>query len=178
MNVGVISVRYARALLKAAIGAKLEDTVYREMMVLAKHFIDVPGLRSTIDNPMLPKDTKKKLLMMACGDEPSQLSEQFITLVLGSNREDILQFMANSYIALYRQQKNIIRSKLITAVEVSKSTRQRMRQMVERKTKGTVEFVTEVNPDILGGFVLEYDTYRLDASVHTQLLQMLNHLKK
>ena len=116
--------------------------------------------------------------MMACGDDPSRLSEQFITLVLGSNREDMLQFMANSYIALYRKQKNIIRSKLITAVEVSKSTRQRMRQMVERKTKGTVEFVTEVNPDILGGFVLEYDTYRLDASVHTQLLQMLNHLKK
>ena len=103
MNVGVISVRYARALLKAAIGAKLEDTVYREMMVLAKNFIDVPGLRSTIDNPMLPKDTKKKLLLMACGDDTSQLSEQFITLVLGSNREDMLKFMANSYIALYRR---------------------------------------------------------------------------
>lgn len=62
MNVGVISVRYARALLKAAIGAKLEDTVYREMMVLAKHFIDVPGLRSTIDNPMLPKEDRKSVV--------------------------------------------------------------------------------------------------------------------
>lgn len=178
MNVGVISVRYARALLKAAIGAKLEDTVYHEMMVLAKSFIDVPGLRSTIDNPMLPKDTKKKLLMMAFGDTPSQLSNQFVTLVLKGNREDFLQFMANSYITLYRQQKNIIRGKLITAVAVSEATGLRMRQMVECRTKGTVEFETEVNPDILGGFVLEYDTYRLDASVHTQLRQMLNHLKK
>ncbi|MGN0221302.1 MAG: F0F1 ATP synthase subunit delta [Prevotella sp.] len=178
MNVGVISVRYARALLKAAVGAKLEDTVYHEMNVLAKNFIEVPGLRSTIDNPMLPKDTKQKLLTTALGGNPSQLSSQFVALVLKGNREDFLQFMANSYITLYRQQKNIIRGKLITAVAVSEATEQRMRQMVERKTKGTVEFETEVSPDILGGFVLEYDTYRLDASVHTQLRKMLNHLKK
>ena len=50
--------------------------------------------------------------------------------------------------------------------------------MVESKTKGTVEFETEVNPDIIGGFVLEYDTYRLDASVQTQLRQVLTQLKK
>ena len=90
----------------------------------------------------------------------------------------MLQFMAHSYITLYRQQKNIIRGKLTTAVAVSEATEQRMRKMVESKTKGTVEFETEVNPDILGGFVLEYDTYRLDASVQNQLRQVLTQLKK
>ena len=53
-----------------------------------------------------------------------------------------------------------------------------MRQMVESKTKGTVEFETEVNPDIIGGFVLEYDTYRMDGSVKTKLNNILNTLKK
>ena len=40
MDIGVISVRYARALLKAATDAKLEDTVYQEMSVLAQSYID------------------------------------------------------------------------------------------------------------------------------------------
>ena len=53
-----------------------------------------------------------------------------------------------------------------------------MRQMVEKKTKGTVEFETEVNPDIIGGFILEYDTYRLDASVQSQLRSILTQLRK
>ena len=86
--------------------------------------------------------------------------------------------MANSYVTLYRQQKNIIRGRLTTAARVSPATEQKMRQMVENKTNGTVEFETEVNPDIIGGFILEYDTYRMDASVQSRLRDILNTLKK
>ena len=53
-----------------------------------------------------------------------------------------------------------------------------MRQMVESKTNGTVEFETEVNPDIIGGFILEYDSYRMDASVKTKLNSILTQLSK
>ena len=42
MDIGVISVRYARALIKAATGMKLEDQVYQEMQTLYKSYIDVP----------------------------------------------------------------------------------------------------------------------------------------
>jgi F-type H+-transporting ATPase subunit delta len=50
--------------------------------------------------------------------------------------------------------------------------------MVESKTQGTVEFETEVNPDIIGGFILEYDTYRMDASVKSKLNTILTQLRK
>ena len=53
-----------------------------------------------------------------------------------------------------------------------------MRKMVEEKTHGTVEFNTEVNPEILGGFILEYDTYRMDTSVRTKLKNVLTTLRK
>ena len=53
-----------------------------------------------------------------------------------------------------------------------------MRHMVESRTKGIVEFETEVDPEIIGGFVLEYDTYRMDASVKSKLNSILNTLKK
>ena len=53
-----------------------------------------------------------------------------------------------------------------------------MRQMVESKTNGTVEFETEVNPDIIGGFILEYDTYRMDSSVRSKLNSILTQLSK
>ena len=101
-----------------------------------------------------------------------------MALVLKEDRENMIQFMANSYVTLYRQQKNIIRGKLTTAVAVAPATEQKMRQMVESKTQGTVEFETEVNPDIIGGFILEYDTYRMDASVKSQLNSILTQLKK
>ena len=178
MDIGVISVRYARALLKSAIDQKLDEQVYHDMQLLAKSYIDVPQLRQTIDNPMIAKDKKQILLTTAAGPLASQLTQSFIALVLKEDRENVIQFMANSYITLYRKQKNVIRGKLTTAARVSADTEQKMRQMVESKTHGTVEFETEVNPDIIGGFILEYDTYRMDASVKSKLNTILTQLSK
>ena len=178
MEIGVISVRYARALLKSATDAKIEEAVYTEMQQLARSYVEVPQLRFTIDNPMLSKEKKETLLLTAVGKKPSALTKTFIQLVLKEDRENVMQFIANSYVTLYRQQKNIIRGRLITAAQVTPATEQKMRQMVESKTNGTVEFETEVNPDIIGGFILEYDTYRMDASVRSKLNNILNTLKK
>ena len=178
MDLGVISVRYARALLKSATELKLEDQVYKEMQTLSRSFLEVPELRFTIDNPMLSKDKKLKLIVTACGENVGELTKKFVALVLKEDREKTLQFMAASYITLYRQQKNIIRGSLTTAAPVSKDTEDRLRRMVESKTKGTVEFKTEVDPNIIGGFILEYDTYRMDASVKSKLNKILTELKK
>lgn len=179
MDTGVISVRYARALLKSATDAKVEDAVYQQMMLLAKSYIMVPQLRQTIDNPMLSKEKKETLLLTATGgDSVLPLIKAFITLVLKEDRENMIQFMANSYVTLYRKQKNIIRGRLITAMAVTAETEQKMRRMVESETQGIVEFESEVNPDIVGGFILEYDTYRMDASVQSKLREILNTLKK
>ncbi len=174
-----MSVRYARALLKCAMETKIEDKVYEDMQTLGASFIQVPKLRFTIDNPMLAKNKKEELLQTAAGgDKIQELTKRFISLVLSENRENTMQFMAASYITLYRQQKNITRGKLITATAVSPETEQKMKQMVESRTQGTVEFQTEIDPEIIGGFILEYDTYRLDASVQNKLRSILTQLKK
>lgn len=177
MDLGLISVRYARALLKAGTEAKLEDKVYQEMQTLSASYMKVPELKFTIDNPMLSKEKKESLLLAAVGDEPCKLTTTFFKLVLKEDREGMMQFIANSYITLYRKQKKIIRAKLSTATSVSSATEQKLRKLVESKTNGTVDFETEVNPDIIGGFILEYDTYRLDMSVKSKLAAILSQLK-
>ena len=178
MDIGVISVRYARAFLKSALEKSLEDQVYQEMKLLSESYIQVPDLKFTIDNPMLHKDQKQSLLETACGGQCTELTKRFFKLVLDGGRENILQFIATSYISLYRQNKNIISGKLITATTVSPEVEEIMKRLVESKTQGTVEFQTETNPDIIGGFVLEYDAYRMDASVQTKLKAILKQLKK
>ncbi|MBM6992675.1 MAG: F0F1 ATP synthase subunit delta [Prevotella sp.] len=178
MDLGVISVRYARALLKSATRLKQEAEVYKEMQILLQSYLQVPQLRFTIDNPMLSKDKKQMLVETAAGGNLSELTRRFLQLVFKEGRESTLQLMAASYITLYRKQNNITRGKLITAVAVSPETEAKMKQKVESNTHGTVEFNTEVDPDIIGGFILEYDTYRMDASVKSKLNSILNTLRK
>ena len=178
MNTGVISVRYARALLKTACEQGLEDKVYAVMQTLAQNYLQVPELRMTIENPMLPKEKKRKLLEVACGDNCPELVGNFLALVMKGDREELLQLMANDYVALYRKQKNIIRGKVITASPVSSLMEDKMKALVQSRAQGTVEFNTEVDPSLIGGFILEYDTYRMDASVKSKLNAILTQLKK
>ena len=178
MDIGVISVRYARALLKCATEQKIQDKVYQEMQTLTQSYIKVPQLRFTIDNPMLAKEKKEMLLNTAAGGDISSLTKRFIALVLNEGRESTINFMAASYLTLYRKQNNIIKGRLITAVPVTTQIEKRMRQKVESRTKGNVEFLTEVNPEIIGGYILEYDTYRLDASIQNQLRSILTQLSR
>lgn len=178
MDLGVISVRYARALLQSAVAMGVDDVVYQEMQTLSASFLHTPDLRFTINNPMLPKDKKLKLMVLACGGDVTKLTGHFFHIVLREDRENILQFMAASFVTLYRQRKNITRGKLITAVPVSSGTEDKMKHMVESKTHGKVEFNTEVDPSIIGGFILEYDTFRMDASVKSMLHKVLAELRK
>ena len=95
MDLGVISVRYARALLKSALRLKQDATVYEEMQSLSESFLQLPQLRQTITNPMLDNKNKLSLLETACGGTPSELTSRFLQLVLKEGRVDDLQFVEN-----------------------------------------------------------------------------------
>ena len=178
MDLGVISVRYARALLKGAVAGNQEDEVYRDMQILLQNYIAVPELRLTIENPMLAKEKKQEVLEIASGKNVTSLTKHFIALVLKEDRETALQFMAASYITLYRKHKNITCGKLITATVVTQEVETKMKQMVENRTQGSVEFNAEVDEGLIGGFILEYDDCRMDASVRGKLRSILSELKK
>lgn len=67
MNTGVVSRRFAKALLAYAKDEGQEDKVYEEVRTLAAHFVEVPGLRHAIENPILEKKKKVELLCEASG---------------------------------------------------------------------------------------------------------------
>lgn len=168
MDAGIISMRYAKALLSYARGNKAEDKVYEEMQILSRSFAKFPALRSAIDNPVLKYSEKISLICNAAGIKVSEEFTRFVGLVLKERREKYLQSMSLMYIDLYRKLKNIAIGKLITAWPVSKEMEDRMKQMVVRRTHGTVEFEMKVDPSLEGGFIFEAGTYRLDASVASQ----------
>ena len=104
-----------------------------------------------------------------------------INCLIGHNGMGKTNFLdAIYYLSFCRSAYNSIDSQIITHDEpfFMLEGNYDMRKMVEQRTKGTVEFKTEVNPELIGGFILEYDTYRMDASVKTKLNNILTQLKK
>lgn len=169
MNTGVVSVRYAKALLAYAKAQKVEDQIYEEIKTLVAHYVDVPELRRAIENPVLDIERKYELLREASGGKNvSEELMRFFSLVLDERREKFLQFMSWSYIDLYREDKKILMGKLTTAVP-SKRLEKHLVELVGSHTNRAVEMETHIDPNIIGGYVIELSGYRLDASVVNQL---------
>ncbi len=173
MNIGLISVRYAKALLQFAQKENVEDEIYEQAKFLINVFGNIKNLHTALHNPLISKVAKKSIILTACGDDVTNVFKRFIDLLLENNREDCLQNTMLQYQELYRESKNILHGKLITAVEIDEVTKTRLIKSIEQKVEGTLELEEIVDPTILGGFILELDFIRWNAS----LLNQLNRIK-
>lgn len=169
MNTGVVSRRYAKALLDFAIINGNEEKIYKEVETLAGHFTNVPDLRRTIENPVVTRKMKLDLLVEASGGKNvSEEMKRFLQLVIDGKREKFLHFMTWSFIDQYRERKHILMGKLTTAVEAPELV-EHLERIGSIKTDSTVEIHSHIDPSIIGGYIMEIDGYRLDASVANQL---------
>ncbi|MBP1615476.1 MAG: synthase subunit delta [Bacteroidetes bacterium] len=173
MEVGIISMRYAKALIAYAKSNGVEKRLYKEVSMLASNFESYPNLRKVLDNPILPAGEKLKVITSAATIDGSEgISNEllrFISLVLKKRRETYLQFMCLMYQDLYRKMKHIGVGKLITAVPVDEETRARIKSSAAQRLHARMELKTVIDPSIEGGFIFDINGYRLDASIATQL---------
>ena len=76
----------------------------------------------------------------------------------------------------YGSRGHEIEGSLTVPVSLTPELTERLRSIVEKRTDCRVDFSVKEDKELLGGFVLQYDTYRLDASVKTQLQKMKREL--
>ena len=177
MDTGRISARYAKALYEYAAERKKEKEVYEEMKLISDVFFLVPELTKALDNPRISSEKKKELLMTAAGssDAPPEFV-RFLDLIIERKRESYLHLMSLVYQDIYRKMKGIVIGKLTTAQSVESKQEERMKKLVAEKTGGDVDFISNTNPDLIGGFVLQIGTYQLDASLCNQLKKIKDSL--
>ena len=177
MDIGVIAKRYARALLRYAVESGAEDVVHDEIRQFILDYGAVPQLREVLHDPLLSPAEKERILCQAATRGPEPLSPvfgRFAALVVAHHREAFMLFIAHSYVDLYRRHKGIRTARLTTAVPVSDAVRRRLVDWAAATAGPGVELrlETDVNPDLLGGFVFQIDDRRLDASVASQFEQI------
>ncbi len=171
MDIGIVSMRYAKALMEYAKSTGTEDEVYAEVRMLTRSFEKHPDLRAALENPILSIREKFTLICTAAVGDATAGREltRFITLVLRNRRESFLQYICLSFLDLYRKDKHIGIAKLITAVPVSRDVWERIRNSASHLLHAEMELQTEVDPAIEGGFIFDVNDFRLDASIATQL---------
>lgn len=172
MDLGIVSTRYAKALLQLAVDLGEDRLVYDQTQHLARLLIKLPSLSQTLANPVVSDEQKLKLVLSAAGHEAQagKALPRFIDLVLRHKRIELLTFIVHSYGTLYRRRENLIEGELIVASDeaVNDELINRMKSLVAKRTQKDVNFRVTTDEAIGGGFILQYGSYRLDASVRSR----------
>lgn len=179
MNTGTVSVRYAKALLKYAVENGEDAQVYSELGQLAKRMHSLPSIHERLSDPTVSAAHKCRLLETVVTDLKCSLSKsltRLFKLVVDAGRGDCMVFIATSYQSLYRDCNGILSVHLTTAVPMGEERHSRLRDIVESVEHGEIEWKHTTDPKIEGGFVLQVDGYRMDASLAWQIQRIRKEL--
>lgn len=145
------------------------------MKALVASFVAETRLQAVISNPYIPADDKTRLLMTAAhADEKKDTCyNDFLRLLLHNRRIEFARDIALAYLDIYREANNIYLVRLTTAAELPDEEIKRLHDLVERHLDGaSMEFSRIVDPSLIGGFVIDINSERLDASVNNELKQL------
>jgi len=171
MNAGIISSRYAKAIFQYASERKEESRLRDELRILSEQFHAVPTLKKVLDDPTVSPAKKIEVLTTAAGKDISNTCRQVIHLIVKNRRAHYMQSIALMYDKVYRKAKNKVILKLITTEPASGDMKKKLVDLI-KKNEEQVDFVAKTDKDIIGGFILEIDDMRLDASIRNQLNQL------
>lgn len=178
MDNGKISVRYARALFQLAQEQGCEEAVYNGMTRLVHNYLmAISQFNEVLADPILAKEEKIKLLEMAVGNPLHDTLKQFITFVANQKREDKMFFIAMKYLEMYRAKNNILSTEVTTATQLPEETYAKIKAFVKQSFNADAELEVRIDPSIIGGFILDIENSRMDASVAGQLNALKNKLK-
>ncbi len=155
---------------------KAEDKVYAETLALHHAFAKYKALRRVLDNRTLSLQKKEDVIAEVIGKDVSGELRRFVQTLLQSSRQDFLHEICLSFQNIYRREKRLLNVELTTATPVDEAVEKRLLDKLEKATRHTVCFNIKEKKEIVGGYILKWGTYRVDASVTARLRQMRKKL--
>ena len=165
-----LAARYAKSLMDIAIEQDKLDAMYDDMQGMQQMFSSSTELVTVIKSPVVSGDLKTKTMKALLENKVDGVTISFIDLVIRKGREFFLPEITTSFISLYKKHKHINEVELTTAEPLDEDTKAALVTRIQQQFQGaTIDLKTVVNPDIIGGFVLEANNKIFDASISRDL---------
>ena len=170
MDNGKISVRYARALLSQANNERCATEVYDCLLRLtANYSLAINAFNEVLSNPMVATEEKLRLIHTAIGEPVHPCVAHFLEFLTVKKRENKIFLIALKYQEMYRKANHLLRADVTTATELSDETLNKIKAFVEQTFNRQVELHVSIDPKLIGGFTLDIEHNRMDASIKGRL---------
>ena len=149
------------------------DLVHEQLQQLRSAVESVDELRSLLENPEVDSRVKADVLArIAQGSDDEVVN--FLRLIAEKGRAGELPEIVDELDTLVAAEHRILDVELTTATELTDEEFGRILGRIESASGRKVQASRKVDPDLIGGIVLQAGSMRLDASVRGRL-QRLRH---
>jgi F-type H+-transporting ATPase subunit delta len=166
---------YARALFEAAAEKGLLEQVRQELDDLATAIGEVPELQAVLENPEVEQEVKAQILGDVLGDA-DEITRNFLRLLAEKGRTAEIKEIVREFDSLVAAEQRVLEVELTTALELSDDEFRSIVSQIEQASGRTVEASRSVDPELIGGLVLQAGSMRMDASVRGRLERLRQEL--
>jgi F-type H+-transporting ATPase subunit delta len=159
---------YANALFEAAKERGSLDAVRLELQEFLSALEQVPELRALLDNPEIDTHERVAALRSILADA-DELVRNFLLLTAEKGRTHELPVIVHEFQTLVAREEGILDVELTTAVELSDDAARQILERIEGGSDRKLRATRRVDPNLIGGFVLQAGSHRVDASIRSRL---------
>jgi ATP synthase F1 delta subunit len=168
---------YANALFEVASENDVIDDVREQLGQFADELDENRDLQVFLFSPYFSSQEKKDgIRKIVEGADERFLN--FLELLAERHRMPAIFRIRRAYDALWRQENKLLPVTVTSAVELDEGLVEDLGKRIEEQTGKKVELTSEVNPDVLGGLVLQVGNMVLDASIRNRLEQLRKQVAK
>jgi F-type H+-transporting ATPase subunit delta len=168
---------YAQALLDAAEKRGQAQEVLDELESLVHDvFAAAPQFEGFLASRAIGRKRKPPVIRSAFQGRASDLFLNFLLVLNDHERLDLLRPILAAYRRLYEERTGHVRVRVKSAVPLPDDQRQRLEQELRAAFRREPILETRVDPDLLGGLVVQVGDWVYDGSVRSRLADIRNQL--
>jgi F-type H+-transporting ATPase subunit delta len=161
--------RYAKSLFSLSEEKGLIEHMENDVRQIQDAIANSHELELLLKSPVVKAHTKEKILVRIFDHNISDLTLEFMRILVRKGRESILPAIIQEILGLVRNMRNVRLAEVKTAVPMDDALRTRVSDALKHLHDGDVELHETIDPSLLGGFQLLMDNRMVDASIKREI---------
>ena len=106
----------------------------------------------------------------------NQAQIEFLKIIQRAKRLGCVKEIYENFLSLKRKKENTQKVVVQSAFELSLGQKNELESSLQNKLNKTIELSIDINPDLMGGFVVKIDDFVIDQSVKAKLNKLKTEL--
>jgi F-type H+-transporting ATPase subunit delta len=168
--------QFAQAILELAIPRNLEESVDRELSVIKGIVQSMPTFKLFLKDPSMSESEKRRVLDAGFEGKVCEIVLNALRVMNRHGRLGLIGDIADEYHKRLDTHMGRVKVRLVSAAPLDPDLTEQVRQSVGQALGKTPILESTVNPNIIGGLVLQVGDKLIDGSVKKQIELMKNRL--